>query len=515
MKLSDLYLGTTDAKNELLSNSPEETSRFKRLYVVPPALNIDKYIKHQKYFITGLKGTGKTALLRYISIVLDEEENTYSKFILFKSEVGEKDKKDFSRAIKVEEVFENSSEFEGKDFELIWRWFIYKNISNMIMESPIDLFQNNENLSKFHAIMRSENINEKERGLLSKLIPSIKKGKVEISKSPKINLDLDWGDEGVAKVNFINLISEADELYQSLQAGEEGVNIFFDELELNHTTKKQYERDSHLIRDLIITIENINSVSKKKGYKFFLFAAIRSEVLNSVASLGKEINKPLTDFGTDIIWNRPGLDSIQQPLLHIVEQRINNSREEHGLPRVEPSKLWDDYFPAKIHNKKIQTYLLHNSWYRPRDIVRLLLSAQENYPDEDYFSIQSLEAIRKKYSSACWVELTEELNAKYKANEISGIKNILYGYKQVATLQEISNQAEEVSKLYSDTKELLCKYAVIDILRDLYRIGVIGNYTRELDGSKTFRFSFRGDDDILLTNKIYIHNALKAHLSIN
>ncbi|EAW1951339.1 hypothetical protein EGV77_25145, partial [Salmonella enterica subsp. enterica] len=121
MKLSQIYLGTTDAKNELLTNSPEERLRFKKLYVVPPALIIDKYINHSKYFITGLKGTGKTALLRYISIVLDEQKNTTSKFILFKSEVSEDTKKDFSKASRIEEVIENSSDFEGNDFENVWR----------------------------------------------------------------------------------------------------------------------------------------------------------------------------------------------------------------------------------------------------------------------------------------------------------------------------------------------------------------------------------------------------------
>ncbi|MHB2094935.1 hypothetical protein [Pantoea dispersa] len=38
MKLKDIYLGSTDAKNELLANSPEEIERFKKLYVVPPCL---------------------------------------------------------------------------------------------------------------------------------------------------------------------------------------------------------------------------------------------------------------------------------------------------------------------------------------------------------------------------------------------------------------------------------------------------------------------------------------------
>ncbi|WP_406819447.1 P-loop ATPase, Sll1717 family [Proteus mirabilis] len=389
-------------------------------------------------------------------------------------------------------------------------------MSDMLTESGIDTFQNNENLSMFHTLMRSEKKEVNGKSCFSKLIPNIRKGNIEISKDPRLNLDFDWDNNGVAKIAFYKLIEKADSAFESLQPSKDSINIFFDELELNYTTKKQYQRDSRLLRDLIITIEKVNAICKRNGFNICLFAAIRSEVLNSVDSLGKEINKPLTDFGTDIVWNRAGVDSIQQPLLHIVEQRINNSREEFGLDVLNPAELWSTYFPKFIHNKKPQTYLLHNSWYRPRDIVRLLLSAQESYGEESAFSTQSLEAIRKRYYSACWVELTEELKAIYKSEEINGIKNILYGYTQVSTIQEISSHAESVAQSYPDTRKLLDKRLIAEILVDLYRIGVIGNYSNESQtGKKKFRFSFRGDDDILLHQKFYIHNALKAHLSID
>ena len=89
MKLRDIYIGTTDAKNELLANSPDEVARFVRLYVTPPALSIDRFADRSKYFISGLKGTGKTALLRYVAIKLDESQGAASRFVLFKSEIDE------------------------------------------------------------------------------------------------------------------------------------------------------------------------------------------------------------------------------------------------------------------------------------------------------------------------------------------------------------------------------------------------------------------------------------------
>ncbi|MGU0936938.1 hypothetical protein ACSETY_14265 [Pseudomonas aeruginosa] len=89
LKLKDIPLGSTDAKNEVLSNSPEEIVRFVNSFVVPPALSIEKFYDKKKYYIVGLKGTGKTALLRYVSLKLEESGDSDSSFVLFKSDVDE------------------------------------------------------------------------------------------------------------------------------------------------------------------------------------------------------------------------------------------------------------------------------------------------------------------------------------------------------------------------------------------------------------------------------------------
>ncbi|MFP2768750.1 P-loop ATPase, Sll1717 family [Oceanisphaera sp. KMM 10153] len=511
LKLKDIHLGTTDAKNELLNGSPEEMRRFENSFVVPPALNVDNYFNKNKYYVVGLKGTGKTALLRYISIKLDQEENTLSAFVLFKSEVDEDLRKDFSKAARIQVAEDNASVFDGNDFEPVWRWFIYRKIVEFTQSLDAQAFQRNDFLSEFEAIVSSECISKKENRGISRLIPNIRKGNIEISKSPKLGLEFDWDENGRAKVNFNELVRRADQAFERLEIGLGRLNIFFDELELNYQTKKQYQRDSYLVRDLIVSIEKLNSVSKRKGYNVCLYAAIRSEVLNSVDSLGKEINKPIADFGSAILWNRPGLDATQQPMLHVISKRINNAREEHGINFLSENELWQQYFPASIHGKKPQVYVLHNSWYRPRDVVRLLISVQDQYPDEESFNLQVLEAIRKAYSTASWVEITEELKAKYRAADIDGIKYLFYGYRQIFTVGDLVDRIEKVEKDHVETESLFKNHDIKDVVKDLYRIGVLGNINQKGD---RIRFSFRGDDEILFEHNLFIHNALKAHLSI-
>ncbi|WP_325893319.1 P-loop ATPase, Sll1717 family [Grimontia sp. NTOU-MAR1] len=512
LKLKDIPLGNTDAKNDLLSGAPDEVKRFMASFVSPPALNVEKFLNKQKYYIVGLKGTGKTALLRYVSLKLEEDDQSISSFILFKSDVDEDLRKDFSKAARVQQVTENSDSFEGDDFETVWRWFIYRKIASAIQEKQAHPFQDTSNLNYFIALVNSESISSPEKAGLMRLVPTIRKGSIEISQSPKLGLELEWDENGRAKINFNELVRRADSAFQELLPDVQRLNLFFDELELNYSNNKQYQRDSRLVRDLIVSIEKLNAIAKAKGFPLCLYAAIRSEVLGSVESLGKEINKPITDFGSVILWNRPGLDAAQQPLINIIEQRINIGRIEANIPELNSAEIWEQYFPRKINNKRTQVYILHNSWYRPRDIVRLLLTVQDQYPDESSFIRQGLEAVRKTYSTASWVEITEELKAKYKPSDIDGIKYIFYGYKKISSLSELSVRADMMAEDHKETKSLLEKFNLRSILKDLYRIGVIGNIDKSRE---RMRFSFRGDDEIIFSDDIFVHNAIRAHLSIS
>ncbi|MGN4071769.1 P-loop ATPase, Sll1717 family [Burkholderia gladioli] len=513
--LRDIYIGSTDAKNEVLANSPEEISRFMRLYVTPPALSIEKFANRQKYYISGLKGTGKTALLRYVALKLDETQNAVSRFILFKSDVDEDMRSDFSKAARVQVVHENSAEADGPDFELVWRWFIYRKIAELVTSESDHSFQRNGKLAEFCELVSSERFAKQEKTGLMRLLPALKRGTVEISRSPKLGLELAWDEDGKARINFNELVYKADQAFEALSPDGRRTNFFFDELELNYSTKKQHQRDSRLVRDLVVTIERLNAVAKRSGFNLCFYAAIRSEVLVSIEAIGKEINKPMADFGSEILWNRSGLFAEQQPLIALIEQRINTSRQEVGLEWLSPSQLWRDYFPPSINETPAQAYILANSWYRPRDVVRLLIAVQEQAPDATSFTHTALQAVRKRYSTSSWVEMTEELRVRYTPEDIEGMKHILYGGKRVFKLADIQARAETTRNNHHDTDELLKKHDVKQILRDLYRIGVLGNYDgKRSTGQDIVRYSFRGDDELLLDRPIYVHTALRAYLSV-
>lgn len=63
IQIKDIYAGKPDAKDEIDSEGLEP---FLANYIMPENFNLESLVKGSYYFITGYKGTGKTALLYYI-----------------------------------------------------------------------------------------------------------------------------------------------------------------------------------------------------------------------------------------------------------------------------------------------------------------------------------------------------------------------------------------------------------------------------------------------------------------
>ena len=83
LQLRDLFVGKTDAKNELIENNDKTKKLFCDSFLIPENINIEDFYNGKRYYITGLKGTGKTALLHYIDLQMKNNPNYSSSFVLF------------------------------------------------------------------------------------------------------------------------------------------------------------------------------------------------------------------------------------------------------------------------------------------------------------------------------------------------------------------------------------------------------------------------------------------------
>lgn len=504
-KLKDLQLGNLDAKNELIEDTDDVRDIFINSYVIPPNFNFQKFYERQRYFITGLKGTGKTALLRYISIKLEEDPDTYSKFILFKSDLGNKD---ISAGLSKTNVYDTDNINEEKDYKDLWRWFIYSEIVFFQNKKGTELFQKNNTWSIFSkkvlAIKKT-----------SSLFPKIKNGNLSISlklfEHAELSAQLGFDKkEDEIKIDFKEYIYEIDELFEELEASTQNLNIFFDELELNYIKKKQYKKDANLIKDLILSIEKINGICRRKRFNVFIYSAIRSEVLLAIS--GDELNKSLSDFGESLSWYGAGNDE-KQPLLNVITKRLayqlNCSLEE----------VWEELFPPKIQKTDTRKYILHHSWYRPRDVIRFLTLAQKQDGEKQKFEHKMFDAIQYKYSESSWHELVEELRAKYTEEEVKGIERVFYGFKSSFNYEEFKSRLEYIAREFKDTEEKIPIASDIKkLLEILYRIGLIGNQFYRNKGNRDsymVQFSFRGNPNVDYDKDFLVHYAVRRYLNLD
>ena len=68
--VKDIYSGKPDAKDEI---NFEGLSGFIKTFIVPQNINLESLLTGNHCFISGYKGTGKTALLFYLDNLIREK----------------------------------------------------------------------------------------------------------------------------------------------------------------------------------------------------------------------------------------------------------------------------------------------------------------------------------------------------------------------------------------------------------------------------------------------------------
>lgn len=87
IQIKDIYAGKPDAKDEIDS---EGLNPFLENYVMPSNFNLKSLVDGSYYFVTGYKGTGKTALLYYLDNYIKKiDPIACSSFIFFKGDYSD------------------------------------------------------------------------------------------------------------------------------------------------------------------------------------------------------------------------------------------------------------------------------------------------------------------------------------------------------------------------------------------------------------------------------------------
>ncbi|CCY10575.1 uncharacterized protein BN789_00314 [Clostridium sp. CAG:81] len=509
--IKDILFGKTDASNELQEVGNQY---FLKSFLPYEKYKISEFLNGARYYIIGRKGTGKTALLKYLECRFAENEENLVIPIRFKSDFDSLDKKKIrTAAINVQdEIVDNDNgDNSVKSYVIAWKvyliYLIFKNQESLrnefvVFDPYTDQYKTLWTLLK---VLYGENDS-------NKIVPKITKGTVEISAdlekkiSASVKLEIELREKEKT-VNYELICKKIIQLYKELIGGINSAYILIDELELSIATKKQRIADIELIRDLILAIDALNKISKSQGYNVKIYASIRSDVLDSALSSGYEINKCIEDFGVTIEWFQKGGNYTDNPLLKIVETKIHASEIAQNVPESED--VWKKYFDDRINNIEVRKYILNYSWYRPRDIIRMLLLVQDQCQyGETKINQEKFDRALREYSNLMWNELKEEMALKYSPDDIRAIKRILNGINVPFTFMSLNTRIDTYASMYDYVDAFRKKTKIPEFLEQLFEWGLIGN------SGERMVFKFLGYKEIDISKPMIIHTPLRNFFEV-
>lgn len=511
---SALEFGDIDAKHEVFAQARLGQDIFFRSFQIPPGLDEFAMMQGARFFVIGQKGSGKTALLRFLQENYRRAGHP-TEIVLFKSDLNEDERQRLISGSDVSVIEAINTAQKGADYKSNWLWYIIVQLSYML--SSDQLISGGDSLHDLKVLTGASQRPKQSvfTGMrLTKLKGDIKAnlniGMFKSEARGEIEAIIDSADRPE-----IDVIETAERCLCRLKLKHtKRVALFFDELELFTSQTDQRTRDLILIRDLLYAVSRINRKLGAYSASIVVYASVRSEVLNEINVLSEEINKETDDFGVRIEWDIRS-QSLSQPLLELVSAKIRASEAELG--ENETADIWRSYFPDKLFGKDFRQHLLDISMFRPRNVVRRLKGARRR-PDAHGFSVSDFEDSHIEFSNGVWKEVEDEIRVIYKPEITRAIKQVLSGWQSRFELYEFERRIESANHIPSGARNLLRRAdEVKTLIETLYRTGAIGNFFYVESGGRRQprdRWIFRGYTEPLFDKEFVVHESVRKALQL-
>lgn len=513
-KVKNLYSGKPDARDELsVPNSP-----FFKSFIMPPNFELEDILEGDKCFIRGYKGSGKTALLLYINdYIHQKDENAVSSFMYFKEYTNiDRNHMDivtskYRNQTEENVVFDKKTLLKEQSFIYIWRWLLYSRIIEDNIANNDSLFKKNSAWNSFVKKISKityDKIGDKAQKFPAKL--KIQAGYADFTLASDISFS--------AKVNvaayeaFVSVINDASEDFVKLNKTDAPYYIFLDELEAYYSDEVLFRRDLTMLRDLIFVVKDINNIFLAWGNnKAKIVCSIRTEVINSINKFipAKELNKATSGYEKVLSWNYNNTTAYQHPIFQVLLKRIELAELKNGKTFSSQEELFKKWFPMPINERNPVEEIITMTWHKPRDIVRLIIAAQNSIASNaEIFSQDLYTSLTEEYSSESLKEVKEELNILYTPEEMEEIISLFRGFNAVFSLQDLKNR---ITNNYSGT---IWQTKLTSIMSDLYRVGFLGNLEWS---SGTNAWQHRGNDGPVFSDDwgFVVHRALRKTLLVS
>ncbi|WP_156387499.1 P-loop ATPase, Sll1717 family [Methylobacterium sp. Leaf399] len=510
IKLDDIYFGERDALHEFLKQDRQKIVVLNNSFVIPPRVKMSELESGARYLILGPKGSGKTTLLWYLK---RQASNSKSSFILFKSELRKEDRDKLDKMVDTIIVQDQRKFKVEADYKVVWEWYLIKSLISLIDDD--DLVDGQIILSDIKRLLgiKTNRLNtiydnfyiNKIKGKV-KLAVGLKELKSEISGE----IEAKRSSEEIDLLDLIRLIQNF--IGKIRLKKERSIRLYMDELEFFMSDEGDGERDRRLVRDLVFSINYINTTFSKANMDVAVIASLRTEILNSMSINSQEVGKIIDAFGVKLNWFYDEVENHR--VLNIFQNKIQQSEVLSNGAYSED--VWSVYFPSHIGKQPIKSYLLDSGLHRPRGVLLRLMAALETTNEDYSFKEENFIKSEEIFGRYLLEEFSEEISAAYDEGEREDLLMLFRGHSFAFDRDEL-NQRIGTALMGRKGKKSHFKDANADnIIKFLYRIGMIGNqfYLNNEQGRDLSRnlWSFRGDIDPILDKRFVVHKAIRKVL---
>lgn len=443
----------------------------------------ERIINDKIFFVVGKKGTGKSAIFRMI-----ENEACANGAIIVNKDFGEFP---FERLLKL-----NDDSFaKPNQYQTIWKSVIF----NLFIQAIASLSEEDNDYYKQIVTYRDMflgNAIDLHKDIISKTTK--KEGNLSLQNiggigtigggvGSEVSQSYKFTDENITILN--SRLSDLIVNYLITTKTESKIIIQFDRLDDNYNQYQDLEEYYQAIISLFKAVYSFNQLLRSKNVsnaKVVLY--IRSDIIKAIASRDAESAR-WDDFRFDLNWNINNMRAADQSNLYkMVEKRIHASGQEFEEKSFYDVFDIDTKALSECRIRKLFNSLVLQTLFRPRDLIRLLKTLQEEIIKANNFSASVYNETLKKYSN--WLVNTEI------ANEINPVLRDDYKYV-IELLRLCGSRALSVKSFterYNSVKHDF-KLSPLELLDFLYNVGIIENTWKDKSGRTMHRSIFRNEGD--------------------
>lgn len=438
---------------------------------------IDDLLNYSRSIVIGRKGSGKTAIYKY----LQNTRGTNCIPLLFREYPW-----------STHDAFRNNIVSERESYINSWTFFFYIEILKKLVSQQC-LCKNKETKSDIRKLEKwlKKNWGSSAFDFKETLTPQRKK--FNFTFSPQIfgNSLGSLSRDVATSINLGATLTEYNKKIESIisrlaqHLEQEDILLMFDELDLAYSQND--EAYTNRLIGLLIAAYNIHDKFNQK-IKVLLF--LRNDIFNQLQFQDK--NKIKDNLVVFLNWSDE-TDSVLN-LKSLVSSRIKEICET-GTDDFATN--WDALFiEGKIGNNKLKwSFLLERTFKRPRDAIKFLNLAleaakerirREELPDK--ITNDDIHSIRSSYSTYLYEELRDEITGKYP-----DFDNYMELLRDVHTL---TFSRESFVEHYNTLRQRLHLEIDVDtILTRLYEFSIIGFYKPGGGGfgGSEYRFQYASD----------------------